>query len=212
VIGVDVHEAIPMSLAVVGATSLIGMMLHWRAGNVALRTGLLFGGAGILGALTGSRLTYLVGERLLLFLFGLLMLVVASVMLLRKGKEEAPHEAHPFQAILAGLGVGVLTGFLGVGGGFLIVPALMVFGNLEIRKAIGTSLAVIAINCAAGILGHLRQGGFDFALAALVTAPAIAGALVATRFAHRVPARHLRHLFALFVIAIGILLVVRNLP
>ncbi len=212
VLGVDAHEAIPMSLAVVGSVSLVGAWMHRSAGNLALRTALLFGGSGIVGAFFGARLTYLVSSRILLLLFGMLMLVVASVMLFRKGgrTDATPHAVHPIKAGLAGLAVGVLTGFLGVGGGFLIVPALLVFGNLDVRKAIGTSLAVIFINCVAGIAGHLRQGGFDVVLAAMVTGPAILGAFAGTRLAGRFQPMTLRRVFALFVLGVAVLLIARQ--
>ena len=128
-LAVSPHDAVGMSLAVVGGTSIFGAALHWKRGNVDLNSGLLFGISGIVGALLGSPLTKLVSANLLLLIFGLLMLVVAVTMIVRKGRslDETEHKPHPVQGILSGLGVGVLTGFLGVGGGFLIVPALILF-------------------------------------------------------------------------------------
>lgn len=212
VIGVAPHEAIPMSLAVVGSTSVIGSLMHHRAGRVVWRTAVLFGIAGIAGAFFGSRLTYLVSDRALLLIFAALMLVVASLMLMRHDREdgETDHHAVLWKAIAAGSGVGILTGFLGVGGGFLIVPALMLFGHLRVKEAIGTSLVVIAINCAAGLAGHLRFGGLDPLLTSLVGLFAIGGAFGGTYIAGRASPANLRKGFALFVIAVAIFLVVRN--
>ena len=212
VIGVDPHEAIPMSLAVVGATSLVGAGMHHRRGGVVWRTAGLFGVAGIAGAFFGSRLTYLVESRTLLLIFASLMLVVAILMLVRREPAErlTDHRSIFWKALIAGAGVGVLTGFLGVGGGFLIVPALMLFGHLRVKEAIGTSLVVIAINCAAGLVGHLRFGGLNLRLTALVGIFAVAGALMGTRIAGRVAPAALRRSFALFVVSIAIFLVVRN--
>jgi uncharacterized protein len=212
VIGVHPHEAIPMSLAVVGSTSLVGALMHHRGGRVVWKTALLFAVAGIAGAFFGSRLTYLVTPRTLLLIFAALMFIVAFLMLLRRDRHEKRTDEHPViaNAILAGAGVGALTGFLGVGGGFLIVPALIVFGHLRVKDAIGTSLVVIAINCAAGLAGHLRFGGFSLPLTALVTAAAIGGAVLGTRLAGRFSPELLRRGFALLVIAVALVLVVRN--
>jgi uncharacterized protein len=212
VIGVHPHEAIPMSLAVVGSTSLVGALMHHRGGRVVWKTAMLFAVAGIAGAFFGSRLTYLVTPRALLLIFAALMFIVAFVMLVRRDRHEKGTDERPViaKATLAGAGVGTLTGFLGVGGGFLIVPALMLFGHLRVKDAIGTSLVVIAINCAAGLAGHLRFGGFSLLLTLLVTASAIGGAVVGTGLAGRASPEILRRGFALLVIAVALFLVIRN--
>lgn len=212
VIGVAPHEAIPMSLAVVGATSVVGAGLHHRDDRVVWRTALIFGASGIVGAFFGSRLTYLVDPRTLLLIFASLMLVVAALMLVRTDRveRETDHRAVLWKAIAAGACVGVLTGFLGVGGGFLIVPALMLFGHLRVKEAIGTSLVVIAINCGAGLVGHLRFGALNIPLTALVGTFAISGALFGTLIAGRTSPATLRKGFAFFVIAVALFLVVRN--
>jgi uncharacterized protein len=206
------HEAVAMSLAVVGATSLFGAYLHYRADNVNFSSGVLFGGAGIIGALLGSPLTKLVSPGALLFIFGVLMFVVAVSMLWRKraGEDTATHSPHPAQAVIAGLGVGVLTGFLGVGGGFLIVPALVFFGGLEVKKAIGTSLLVIFLNCVAGLIGHVSQNAFDLPLTGVVTALAVGGAVVGTILSHQMAAHRLQRMFAVLVLGVGAFLVVKN--
>jgi len=213
VLGVDAHEAIGMSLAVVGVTSLVGATLHRRRGAVRLRTGALFGVSGILGALFGSRLTYLLSSAALLLTFAGLMILVSVLMLTRSQSgldRAAGSPRRTSRAILVGLGIGVLTGFLGVGGGFLIVPALVLFGGLGIKEAIGTSLVVIAINCAAGLAGHLTQGGFDPGLAGLVAALAAAGTLAGTALSHRVSPAGLRRGFAVFVLLVAAFLVAMN--
>lgn len=211
-LGVGPHEAVGMSLAVVGATSLFGSVLHYRAGNVDLKGGLLFGVSGIVGALLGSPLTRLVSSETLLFSFGVLMLVVAATMFGRRraGKGVAGHGPHPVQAVAAGFGVGVLTGFLGVGGGFLIVPALVLFGRLDVKKAIGTSLFVIFLNCVAGLIGHLSQGSFDLNITVAVMGLAVAGAVGGTILSHRLAADRLQKMFAVLVLLVGVFLVAKN--
>lgn len=214
VLGVEPHAATAMSLAVVGATSLVGCALHHQGGRVRLRTGLLFAATGMLGAYFGSRLTYMLSDAALLLTFGALMIVVA-VRMLTTGQRagETARVAAPLLAILAaGAGVGVLTGFLGVGGGFLIVPALVFFGGLGMKEAIGTSLLVIALNCVAGFAGHIQLGEFDWRLTALVTLFAVAGVAVGTRLAHRTAPGRLQQWFAWFVLAVALLLVAKNLP
>lgn len=211
-LGVGPHEAVGMSLAVVGATSILGSYMHWRRDNVDISTGLLFGVAGIIGALLGSPLTKLVSPELLLLIFGLLMLVVAISMIWRRKHKisESTHKPHPVQGIIAGLGVGVLTGFLGVGGGFLIVPALVFFGGLNMKKAIGTSLFVIFLNCAAGLVGHMSQNIFDWGLTGSVMSLAVAGAIAGTIMSHRIAAQRLQTMFAVLVLWVAAFLIVKN--
>ncbi len=212
VLGVPAHRAIGMSLAVVGSTALVSALLHHRRGAVAWRTGSVFAVSGIASAYLGSKLTRLVAAPVLLLLFGCLMLVVATVMLTRKPPTEGARTHVPSlpREILAGLGVGFLTGFLGVGGGFLIVPALVLFGGLAMKDAIGTSLFVIAVNCASGILGHLSEGDSDWRLTLMVAVLAVAGALAGTALSHRFHPRHLRRIFAWFVVAVALFLIARN--
>jgi uncharacterized membrane protein YfcA len=111
---------------------------------------------------------------------------------------------------VAGFGVGLLTGFLGVGGGFLIVPALTLFARLPIHAAVGTSLLVIAANSGAGLAGHLGRGEVPLGLTAAFTAAAAAGALAGVRVAGALDPLRLRRAFAVFVILVGLLLLAKN--
>jgi uncharacterized membrane protein YfcA len=207
---VDVHAAIGMSLAIVGATALVGGLVHARAGRVDLRAGALFGVAGMIAAPLGARASHLVAPRLLLLLFAALMLGVGALML-RGGGEVRTSRRPPKLAVpLAGLAVGLLTGFLGVGGGFLIVPALTLLAGLELPVAVGTSLLVITANSAAGLVSHLRQGEMPVALTAAFTLSAVVGALAGVRLSSRLDAAGLRRGFALFVIAVGLALLAKN--
>ncbi len=214
VLGVEAHEAVGMSLAVVGATSLVGSVLHYRRGMVRLKTGLIFGAAGIVGALLGSPLTRLLSTSALMMTFATLMLVIAVLMLRRKSNdvevESDEQVLSVWKALLAGFGVGILTGFLGVGGGFLIVPALVMFGGLGIKEAIGTSLFVIFLNCVAGFVGHASQNNFDWSLTALITVLAVAGTILGTLLSHRVTANKLQKGFAMFVLAVAVFLMAKN--
>jgi hypothetical protein len=211
-LGVETHEAVGMSLAVVGATSFFGAFLHHKKGTVQLKSGLLFGVSGIFGAFLGSPLTRLVSPKALLLIFAALMFVVAISMLWRKKHADDTErgEVNLTKAILAGVGVGILTGFLGVGGGFLIVPALIFFGGLSMKQAIGTSLLVIALNCVAGLLGHLSYGLFDLKITLLVTALAVGGAIFGTILSHRFSVFKLQKSFAFLVLAVAVFLTYKN--
>ncbi|HEX5081254.1 MAG TPA: sulfite exporter TauE/SafE family protein [Blastocatellia bacterium] len=214
VIGVEPHQAIGMSLAVVGGASLIGAALHSRYGNVRWGTGLIFGGSGIFGAFFGARLTYLFSPSALLLIFAALMIAISLLMLKKRPRENNGNWTREFslgKAIAAGLGVGALTGFLGVGGGFLVVPALALFGGLAMREAVGTSLVVITINCAAGLLGQMRHGaGFDARLTIQVAALAAIGMLAGVALSHNTPAERLNKGFAAFTLAVAVFLVAKN--
>jgi uncharacterized membrane protein YfcA len=141
------------------------------------------------------------------------MVVVAVSMLWRKRREadETMYEPHKTPAVAAGFGVGFMTGFLGVGGGFLIVPALVLFSGLTMRKAVGTSLFVIFLNCVAGLIGHAIQNDFELTLTAVVTALALGGAIGGTILSNRIEAHSLQRLFAFLVLGVGGFLVVKNL-
>ena len=211
---IEVHTAIGMSLAVVGATSLGGALVHARAGRVDLRAAVLFGGTGMIAAPIGAQATHLVAPRVLLLLFAALMIVVGGLMLRgrRPAPEPSPRPRHRLALAGAGLGVGLLTGFLGVGGGFLIVPALTLLGGLPIHTAVGTSLVVIALNCATGLAGHLRQGAMPFALTAAFIAASSLGALFGVRLSASFEPIRLRRAFAVFVVLIGLALMAGNAP
>ena len=212
-LGVEAREAVVMSLAVVGATSLFGSYLHFKRGNLNFKSGLLFGLSGIFGAFLGSPLTHLIAPNTLMLIFAALMFGVAGSMLWRRknAENEVLRETNLTKAILAGFGVGVLTGFLGVGGGFLIVPALVLFGGLAMKEAIGTSLFVIALNCLAGLLGHLSYGMFDLQITFLVTALAVAGAIAGTILSYKFSAVNLQKSFAFLVLAVAFFLTYKNL-
>ncbi len=211
-LGVEAHEAVEMSLAVVGATSLFSSILHYRRGNVKFSSGLLFGISGIFGAFLGSPLTQLVSPKILLLIFAVLMFIVAISMLWRSrdADSEVTRRADRTKAVLAGFGVGILTGFLGVGGGFLIVPALVMFSGLEMKKAIGTSLFVIFLNCLAGLIGHASQNHFDWSLTVLVMLLAVGGAIFGTLLSQKLAAHRLQKLFAVLVLGVAIFLFAKN--
>ena len=128
----------------------------------------------------------------------------------RRSGSAGPHPPRRLAILGAGLGVGALTGFLGVGGGFLIVPALTLLAGLPIHTAVGTSLLVIALNAGAGLAGHLRQGEIPLGLTAAFTAASLLGASVGGHLVARFEPVRLRRAFAVFVILIGVALLAAN--
>jgi uncharacterized membrane protein YfcA len=212
-LGESVHLATGTALAIVGANALIGAWAHRRAERVHGGVALVFGGMGILGAVAGSVLNHLAPERIVLVGFAVLMLGAALAMLRGRPGEapRAPHRGPSARIVLAGLGVGVLTGFFGVGGGFLIVPALVLLLGLPMREAVGTSLLIIAINSAAALAGHLRFGGVDLGVTLLFLAGGTAGALAGTRLAGRLDEQRLRQGFAGMVVLVALYMLARTL-
>ena len=205
VAGVPPKAAVGMSMAIVGGTSFLGCYLHWRHGNFRARPALLFGMTGIPGAYVGSIGTHLVPSSVLMLLFSVLMIAVGARMLAVKPPALAPiGECHPYRCIPAGFAVGLVTGFLGVGGGFLIVPALVWFAGLDARKAIGTSLGIIAVNSASGLAGQLRFARWDWNLTGAFLVCALLGMGFGIAIAKRTPERGLRKAFAVAVIAVAL--------
>lgn len=201
--------AVGTSLAMVGTTSLIASYAHHRRGYVVPKIALLFGGSGVLTAFLGAKLTALVSGTVLTNSFAALMLVVGVGMTFGKGRETGTEAASSpplklMASIFAGAGVGLITGFLGVGGGFLVVPALLAFAGLDLRHAVGTSLLVIAINSLAGFAGHLGGGQLDLSLIVMLTTAAALGALAGERVARRISPTKLRRGFGLIVIGAGL--------
>jgi hypothetical protein len=217
VLGIDAHEAIALSLLVVGTTSAAALVPHARAGRVRWRTGLLFGFAGMVGAFAAAQVARFVPAGVLLTAFGLMMFATAFAMLRspRKGRVEParPVQELPIAKVLAeGLAVGAVTGLVGAGGGFLVVPALVLLGGLPIELAVGTSLVVIAMKSLAGFAGFLGHTPIDWALGMAISGAAIAGSVVGSLGMRRVPAAALRAGFGWFVVTMAFFILAQEVP
>jgi uncharacterized protein len=202
--GVPPVEAVGLSLFVVGIAALAGALQRIRSGDFHGKAATMFALSGMVGAVGGARLTPMVPPAVLMGLFAVLMLVVALNML-RKNSEKVAMlpECKPWRCLLAGAGVGFLTGFIGVGGGFLLMPALVKFARLPLRMATGTSLAVIAFNSASGFVSHFGEADPRWPLALTFAGLAVAGVIAGTCLAARLPVARLRQGFAVMVIATG---------
>lgn len=227
-LGQSPTTATTSSLLIVGVTTLIGMLPHLRAGRVRLGQGVVFGLLGVVGTSFGSFVAAGIRPTVLLLAFAALMLVVAGLMTQRRRTEArgrlpggpgthvdaAPIIGRsPFRCdcrrllLLLGTatGVGLLTGFFGVGGGFAVVPALVLALRLPMPVAVGTSLVVITVNSATALLSRLGRGlSLDWPLIALFAAAAIAGSLLGSRIASRVSPGRLNLWFTVLLVAVAL--------
>lgn len=214
-VGQSPQAAVTTSLAIVGANSALGAFFHNLRGMCNWRVALAFGGSGMLAAYLAAGLSKLFAPALLLVAFALLMSVIGILMLVRKEGAPQAETCAPRNwpvVVAGGAGVGLLTGVLGVGGGFLIVPALVMLVGLPMSQAVGTSLVVITANSFAGLAGHLDSAGFDLRLTLVFVAAGLVGTFSGSRLANRLPGGRLRRVFGAFVVLLAVLLLYDNLP
>ena len=218
--GMEPREAIASSLFVVGVTSLVSLLQHARAGRVRWRTGLLFGAAGMVGAFGGGLIGGHLPGPVLMVAFAAMMLATATAMLRGRrtsgGKQAAGPgrgSGHPlWRILLDGLVVGAATGLVGAGGGFLVVPALVLLAGLPMSVAVGTSLLVITMKSFAGLGGYLTTVSLDWPLVLAVTAAAVAGSFGGVALISRIPEQALRRGFGFVVLGMGVLVLAMELP
>lgn len=218
-LGQGEKEAIAGSLAIVAGISALAAIPYALRRQIAWRSVLLFGLPGMAGAWIGSRIAEGIPGAVQLAIFAVVMLVAAGFMLLRSNAAEPSgrDSRAAWKIALDGIGVGLLTGLVGVGGGFLIVPALVLLGGLPMSLAVGTSLVIIAGNAATGFVAHLgtvRTLGIELDTRAILTFIALGGlgALAGHTAGRRLPQATLRRIFAIGLLALGVYVLWRNLP
>lgn len=212
--GQDPRAATTTSLVLVSATAVIGIIPHRRAGRVRVVSGTLFGLAGVGGSLLGSLWNESVDPDVLLLAFSGLMLVVASAMWRRARRTEPPAGDGATRAVslpltvlkvlLAGSGVGLLTGFFGVGGGFIIVPALVLALGYTMPEAVGTSLLVITINSLVALGARLDGAGIEWSVVVPFMVASLAGLGVGTRLAGSRDPKSLQTWFVYLLVAVAL--------
>ena len=213
---VDEKVAIATSLLVVGVTSLGAVVGHAKAGNVSLRIGLIFGVFAMAGAAIGGQIAKFIPGGVLLGIFAGFMLLTA-IMMLRGGSSDLKpsEEVKKHLPILKiggeGLLVGAVTGLVGAGGGFLVVPALVLLGGLPMRLAIGTSLMVISMKSLAGFASFASYVPIDWTMALSFAGAAIVGSFAGAQVSTRIDANKLRKGFAVFVLVMGALILAQKL-
>lgn len=244
-LGLEPAAAITSSLIIVGTTSLIALLPHARRGRVRFGQGLAFGVLGTAGSWAGSRLSAGVDPDVLMVAFAILMVVVAALMLrgaLRTGTSARRRRSRtaegaaegvadpvlafaPFRCdcprlakiVVAASIVGLLTGFFGVGGGFVLVPALVLALRYPMPVAVGTSLLVISINSATALAARLGGAGtaaadLDWSLLGVFITAAVGGSLVGARVANRVKPRQLTLAFAIMIIMVAVYTAALSVP
>ena len=217
VVGVrNPHIAIGTSALAVAANAFAGLANHARAGNVNWRCGGAYALAGVIGAFAGSSLGKAVDGQKLLFLFALLMIVVAGLMYRSRGGEGVEgvvcnRDNFPKVATF-GLGTGMLSGFFGIGGGFLIVPGLIASTAMPIYRAIGTSLVAVTAFGLTTALNYALSGLIDWPLAVSFIAGGIGGSLIGTTTSKRLSAKKgtLNAMFATLVLIVAVYMLVKS--
>ncbi|TVR09276.1 MAG: sulfite exporter TauE/SafE family protein [Phormidium sp. GEM2.Bin31] len=223
VMGLSAREAIAASLFIVGVVSLMGLIPHAKAGNVSLKLALTFAPAAMVGAYGGARLAELpfITDTIQLVAFGLVMFL-ASIFMIRKKRAAvpvSPESTSPPKSPsfgktllipLEGILVGVITGFVGVGGGFAIIPALVLLGGTPMKEAIGTSLLIIALKSATAFWGYLGQVSLDWAIIISFTIAASLGTYGGALLSRRIDASHLQKGFGYFVLAVSIFILIQR--
>ena len=217
VLGYEAKLAIAMSLPVIGVTSLVGAALHWRSGNVNIRTAVTFALIAMIGAYGGAQLARLLDGAVQLALLAGIMLLAAAMMYRSaqrtRSAAKSPGPAQPMRFVLlvpVALTVGVITGVVGIGGGFLVVPALVLLARAPMTQAVGTSLLVIALNSAAAFAGYLGQVQVPWVFVSAFTGVAVVGILGGTYLVRFVSQRTLKQGFALFLIVMGSFMLYQN--
>jgi uncharacterized membrane protein YfcA len=210
-LGQTAHDATTSSVIIVGITAAVGAVTRMRAGLVRWRTGLAFAAVGVPAAFAGTLVNQRASEQVLLLTFAALTIVAAVALLVNTPAPEPADGARPtprrrltaVKVIGCGSAVGFLTGFLGVGGGFLVVPALVVVMGIPMRWAIGTSLLVIAVNAIAAMVARTGGPAPDWPLLAPFTAAAVAGTVLGKRISDRLTGVTLTRAFAVMLILVG---------
>ena len=231
------RDAVGISLAAVGATALVGFLARWKLGQVEISTGLLLAAAGMIGAPVGAWIGSLLPEPLLLVLFAVLMVVIA-ILMWQKASPPDVMASHPVAvadeqvgptcrrdasgvllvnspcAILLfgmGIAIGILSGLFGVGGGFVIVPVLVLFSSMPIHRAVGTSLLVIALVSVSGVSSHIWHGqSIPLVITSLFVLGGIVGLFAGQQIGSRLPAAQLQKGFAVVILAVAAFVLLRS--
>lgn len=214
VLHVEPKSAIVTSFMVVGLSSLMALAQHAYKRNVCWTSGLAFGLAGMAGAFGGGRLAALFSGEILMALFGVVTLLTGIALLrpapgrsketmMRAHRSDCPAKVPYGRLLFDGFFVGALTGLVGVGGGFLIVPALVLLVRLPMQAAVGTSLFIIVMTAVAGLLGYSQHATLDPFLTGIVTGGAVLGSILGGAVSSHIDEMALRRLFGIMVLGLA---------
>jgi uncharacterized membrane protein YfcA len=226
--GVDPVMATAYSLFIVGSTSLVGSFPKYKNGEINFRTAIIFGIPSIIAVYATRAFivpaiptevfhvgAWLITKPLMMMMLFAILMVFASVSMIRSKEnehsEQGPQVFNYPMILLEGAIVGILTGLVGAGGGFLIIPALVLFSKLPMKQAIGTSLLIIAAKSLIGFTGDLGKQIMDWTLLLTITALAIIGIFVGNYMSKKVSANSLKKGFGWFVLFMGIYIIIKEL-
>ena len=217
---VPVKPAIATSLIVVGLVAFIGFLSHVRQGTVATKVALVFGPFAVVAAYAGAVFAEHISGETQLIIFAVVGLAGSAMMFHGTASKSPPGDPEAYRFVgdgktvvllaLQGVAVGLLTGIIGVGGGFLIVPALVLIAKLPMRLAVGTSLLIITMNALSGFAGYAGSVEIDWNLVAWFSAIAAVGSLTGALLSKRVPQRRLRHVFGVLLIGVSLYVLYRR--
>lgn len=217
--------AISYSLFIVGFTSLVGAFNYYRKGLVNFKTVLLFGSSSITTVFIARKFiipflpdvffrfgSFEVTHSLFVMVVFAILMLAASVSMIRSSKVVAEKQTKekPWMLVIYGVLIGLVTGFLGAGGGFLLIPALVIFMKLPMKQAIGTSLLIIALNSLIRFLGDIGRHPIDWKFITIVSAIAVAGIFVGSYFNQKVNSDKLKKAFGWFVLLMGIYIIIHE--
>lgn len=228
--GVSPVLATSYSLFIVGSTSMVGAINNYRKGLVSIKTALLFGMSSITTVFLTRKIlmpkipaVLLTGKHVqitqsmaTMVLFAILMLLASSAMIKSKNetvkiKEPTHHaETNTFKLLIYGVVIGLVTGLLGAGGGFLIIPVLVILIKMPMKEAIGTSLLIIGLNSLIGFTGDLGHFAIDWKFMLILTAMAVSGIFVGGMLAKKIDGDKLKKAFGWFVLLMGIYIIVKE--
>jgi len=218
VVGQETKVAIAGSLMIVGIISLFSMIPYAKQKLVDWRTVVLFGVPGMVGAMAGAWSAHFVSDAMQMLIFTALLLVASYLMFKPMKLDDEPHEPRAFYKILIdGFIVGGVTGLVGVGGGFLIIPALVLLGGLSMRMAVGTSLVIITAKSFAGFVGYMPvleelNLAVDWNIIAIFSAIGIVGGWIGHKMSAKIDQQTLKKGFAMFMILMGLFILYKNIP
>lgn len=224
VIGVSTKEAIAMSLFIVGIVSTIGLIPHWRQGNVNFSIALIFIPPAMIGSFLGAKMSDLpfINDTIQLVSFGIIMLL-ASFLMIKKSDKKSTSDEDKFKknnaiiknksnqiilTVIEGFAVGILTGFVGVGGGFLIIPALVLVGRIPMKEAVGTSLIIIAFNSVSGFYGYLNQVDLSWLIMITFSMASSIGIIIGGFLTQKINPEYLQKGFGYFVLTVAVFILI----
>ncbi len=206
--------AISMSLVIVGVAGLVGVVNYWRKDNIDMRVAFIFGVGAMMGAYVGARAAHFVSETAQMIIFATTMFTASLFMFSNKKNKTIARIATKNTVLLLateGLLVGILSGLVGVGGGFLIVPTLVIFAGLSMKTAVGTSLLIISMKSVTGFLGYMDQVEVPWYFIAKFSFASALGIMLGSHLAQYISQQALKRSFAIFIFCMSIFIFASNI-